>query len=49
MENSSKSSLSDKEKKLLSLIRELGFGQFVVYVSDGQPVRVEEIRKSVKL
>lgn len=39
---------SEKEEKLLEMIRELGFGQIVIYVADGQPVRAEEIRKSVK-
>ncbi len=48
MEKSNEPKLSEKEEKLLKLIRELGFGQIVVYVADGQPVRAEEIRKSVK-
>jgi hypothetical protein len=41
--------LSEREEKLISLIRDLGFGQVLIYVSDGQPVRIEEIRKSVKI
>ena len=41
--------LSEREEKLISLIRGLGFGQVLIYVSDGQPVRIEEIRKSVKI
>lgn len=40
---------TEREQKLIRLIRELGFGEIHVYVADGQPVRVEEIRKSVKL
>ena len=39
---------SEKEEKLLEMIRELGFGQIMIHVADGQPVRAEEIRKSVK-
>lgn len=40
---------TEKEKNLLNLIRELKFGEVHIFVADGQPVRVEEIRKSVKL
>jgi hypothetical protein len=38
-----------KERKLLNLIREIGFGEVKVFIADGQPGRVEEIKKSVKL
>ena len=41
--------LNEREEKLISLIRDLGFGQVVIYVSDGQPIRIEEIRKSIKI
>ena len=37
-----------KEEQLLKLIRELGFGEVHIYVANGQPVRAEEIKKSVK-
>ena len=30
------------------MIRELGFGELHIYVADSQPVRAEEIKKSVK-
>ena len=39
---------TEKEEKLLLLIRELGFGEIRIYVADGQPVRAEEVKKSVK-
>lgn len=39
---------TDREEKLLQLIRELKFGEIHIYVADGQPVRAEEIKKSVK-
>ena len=42
-------SLSEKEEKLIHLIREMQFGQIQLHIADGQPVRLEEIRKSVKL
>ena len=41
--------ITPKERKLLELIREIGFGELNVFIADGQPVRVEEIKKSVKL
>lgn len=37
-----------KEEQLLKMIRELGFGEMVIHVSNGQPIRAEEIKKSVK-
>ena len=39
---------TDREEKLLQLIRELKFGEIHIFVADGQPVRAEEIKKSVK-
>lgn len=41
--------LTEREVKLIELIRRLGFGEISIYVADGQPVRAEEIKKSVKL
>ena len=40
--------LTEKEERLIKMIRELGFGELHIYVTDGQPVRAEEIKKSVK-
>ena len=42
-------SLSEKEEKLILLIREMKFGEIQLHIADGQPVRLEEVRKSVKL
>lgn len=41
--------LNEKEKKLIRIIRELGFGEIKVIINDGKPIRVEELVKSVKL
>jgi len=41
--------LTEKEQKLIQIIRELRFGDLRVFISEGQPVRVEEIKKSIKL
>ena len=49
MERTVKIDCTEKEQKLLQLIREIGFGELKVFIADGQPVRVEEIKKSVKL
>ncbi len=43
------SSLNEQEKRLLEMIREMNYGELRIFVSDGKPVRVEEIKKSIKL
>ena len=40
--------VTEKEEKLIRLIRELKFGEVHIYVADSQPVRAEEIKKSIK-
>lgn len=41
--------LNEKELRLIRLIRELGYGELHLYISEGLPVRVEEVKKSIKL
>lgn len=48
MEQGLQKKTSEKEERLLKMIRDLKFGEIHIYVADGQPVRAEEIRKSVK-
>ncbi len=48
MEKKIESVITERENKLLQLIRNLNFGEVRIYVADGQPVRAEEIKKSVK-
>ena len=48
MDDKEQSTNTEKEEKLLQLIRDLKFGEVHIYVADGQPVRAEEIKKSVK-
>ncbi len=48
-ENSAEKELTEKEKKLIELIRSTGYGEIRVAVRDGQPVLVEEVKKSFKL
>ncbi len=47
--NQEKLELSEREEKLIRLIREVKFGEIELHIADGQPVRLEEVRKSIKL
>jgi len=40
---------NEKEEKLLKLIRETEFGEIKVIIQEGVPIRVEEMKKSIKL
>jgi hypothetical protein len=40
--------LNEKEIQLIQMIRKIGYGEMHIHVSDGKPIRAEEIRKSVK-
>ena len=48
-ETKEKVQLSEKEEKLIRLIREIKFGELRLFIADSQPVRLEEVRKSIKL
>lgn len=48
-ETKEKVQLSEKEEKLIRLIREMKFGELRLFIADSQPVRLEEVRKSIKL
>jgi hypothetical protein len=41
--------ICEQEKRLLQMIREMKYGELHIFVSEGKPVRVEEIKKSIKL
>ncbi|MCK5021116.1 MAG: hypothetical protein KAS32_29165 [Candidatus Peribacteraceae bacterium] len=41
--------VSDKERSLIELLRDTKFGQAVVFLENGQPVRIEKIKESIKL
>ncbi|MFZ7103929.1 MAG: DUF2292 domain-containing protein [Peptococcaceae bacterium] len=41
--------LSEKEEKLIQLIRSIPYGEIKIFIQDNQPIRVEEIKKSIKL
>lgn len=44
-----KNDLNEKEKNLILLIRGIKFGEIRVIIQDKMPVRVEELKKSIKL
>ena len=41
--------LSPKEEKLLSILRKVDYGELRVIIQEGCPIRVEEVKKSIKL
>lgn len=40
---------SEEEKNLLEHIRSLSFGEIMIFIQAGKPVRIEVIKKSIKL
>ncbi|WP_199872913.1 DUF2292 domain-containing protein [Inediibacterium massiliense] len=42
-------SINAKEKKLIELIRKIGYGEVKVIIQDGYPIRIEEVKRSIKL
>lgn len=47
--DSLKRTLTQKEKKLIQLIRDTGYGEARIIVQEKQPVRIRELKKSIKL
>lgn len=41
--------VTEKEKKVIELIRNTGFGELKIIIQNQEPVRIEEITKSIKL
>ena len=41
--------INDKEKKLIKLIRDTEYGEIKIIIQDRQPIRIEELKKSIKL
>lgn len=41
--------LTNREAKLIRLIRAIGYGELRVMIKESVPIRVEEIRKSIQL
>ena len=49
MEDREEMELNEKEVKLIKLIREIEFGELKIFVQNSIPIRVEEIKRSIKL
>lgn len=41
--------LTEKERKQIELQRGIGYGKIVVHLEAGQPVRITDIKKNIKL
>lgn len=41
--------LSEKEVKLITELRKIQFGQVIIFIEGGQPVRIEKVKESIKL
>ncbi len=41
--------LSKHEENLLKELHKIRYGQIIIHLKDGQPVRIEEVRKSIEL
>lgn len=41
--------LNEQEKRLIIMIRDMRYGELHLFISEGKPVRAEEIKKSIKL
>ncbi len=41
--------LTEKETKLIEYCREIKYGQVVIFMENGQPIRIEKIKESIKL
>ncbi|MBR5230249.1 MAG: DUF2292 domain-containing protein [Firmicutes bacterium] len=41
--------LTEKEARLIEIIRRLDFGEIRIVIQDGVPTRLEEIKRSIKL
>lgn len=44
-----KDNLTEKEKKLVRILREIDYGEVKIIIQGKQPVRIEELTKSIKL
>ena len=42
-------SLTKQEENLIRILREIAFGEARIVITDGRPIRIEEIKKSIKL
>ena len=43
------SDLTEAERKLIELIRQVGYGEIFLQMEDGQPEEIRELRRSILL
>jgi hypothetical protein len=41
--------LYEQERHLIQMIRQMEYGELHIFITEGKPIRVEEIKKSIKL
>ena len=41
--------LSEQERKIIRILRELDYGEIRIIITGGKPTRIEEIKKSILL
>mgnify|MGYP000123832311 CR=1 FL=1 len=41
--------LTESERKILEILRSMQFGEVRIIITDNKPVRIEEIKRSIKL
>lgn len=41
--------LNEQEQHLIQIIRDIQYGELHIFITAGKPVRIEEIKKSIKL
>lgn len=44
-----KRKLDIKEENLIKIIKDIKFGEIKIIIQDGLPIRIEEVKKSIKL
>ena len=41
--------VNEKEKNLIELLREVEFGEVIIFMVDGKPYRIEKLKESIML
>ena len=49
MQTEQRIELTPQEEKLIRLIRTIGYGEVHIFIQNNKPLRVEEIKKSIRL
>lgn len=44
-----KRKLDTKEENLIKIINDIKFGEIKIIIQDGLPIRIEQVKKSIKL